>query len=72
MISVDFIPDSKRLASGSKDSTIIIWDIGTAKLNLHLKEFRLVNSAAFSPDGKILACESEDGSIKLLNMDKKC
>ena len=64
--SVAFSPNSKILASGSRDNTIKLWDVttGIEKMSLvgHSSE---VTSVMFSPDGKTLASGSNDKTIKL-------
>ncbi len=77
--SVVFSPDGKTLASGSCKTTdsnniclqgeIILWDVENRKDKQHLSITRQpdndnrVISVAFSPDGKILASGSWDGTI---------
>ncbi len=60
--SVTFNPDGKKLASGSYDGTVILWDVDKRQaigepLGNHDKT---VWSVAFSPDGNLLAAGSED------------
>ena len=64
--SVAFSSDGTKIASGSSDSTIRLWDLASGKelsvLRGHESE---VVSVAFSPDGKTLASGSDDKSIRI-------
>ena len=69
--SLAFQPNSYRLASGSWDETIRIWNVGD-NLNLqHVHTLRGhtddVFSVAWSPDGQTLASASRDGTVRLWN-----
>ena len=59
-------PDGSKIASGSADFTVMLWNIETGDLlqtfTGHLGEVR---SVAFSPDGKLLASRGDDLEIKL-------
>ena len=70
--SLAFKPNSYVLASGSRDKTIRIWDVGNNKRR-HVRTLRghtdWVYSVAWSPDGRTLASASLDGTVRLWNPD---
>ena len=67
--TVSFSPDSKILASGSRDTTIKLWDVKTGKLIRTIEDSGSIVSISFSPDGKTLASGSGDHTIKLWNVN---
>ncbi len=56
--TLDLSPDNKRLASGSIDGQIRIWDLSSGEdlLVLNSKQIKSVLRLRFSPDGQKLGC----------------
>ncbi|KAK5657213.1 hypothetical protein OQA88_3271 [Cercophora sp. LCS_1] len=66
VMSVAFSPDSKLVASGSRDKTIKIWDMATGACMQTLEGHgSFVRSVAFSPDSKLIASGSHDDTVKI-------
>ncbi len=72
VFSVVFSPDGKYLASGSRDTTVKLWNVESQKEVATLQgHSRSVRSVAFSPDGKYLASGSYDKTIKLWSVESQ-
>jgi tRNA A-37 threonylcarbamoyl transferase component Bud32 len=63
---VAFSPDGRRIASGSWDGTVKVWEALTGQQLLTLQGHTgAVISVAFSPDGRRLASGNGDGPVKV-------
>ncbi|KAF7982115.1 hypothetical protein HWV62_29831 [Athelia sp. TMB] len=65
--SVAFSPDGRRIASGSDDQSIRVWDAETCTLiaGPFVGHTGRVESVAFSPDGQRIVSGSDDQSVRL-------
>ncbi|KAG8835384.1 hypothetical protein FRC18_000592 [Serendipita sp. 400] len=69
--SIAFSPDGCRIASGSADKTVRLWDAETGQaIGEPMRAHRsTVASVAFSPDGRQIASGSWDTTIHLLDAE---
>ncbi len=66
VLSVAYSTDGRKIASGSRDQTTIIWNSNTGQSLLTLKgHTSVVSSVAFSKDGKQIASGSWDKTVKI-------
>lgn len=71
--SVSFSPDSKFIATASRDKTVKIWSLDGKKQLVVLREEKGegFNSVAFSPDGTLMATGSWDNTAKIWSREGK-
>ncbi len=60
VLAVAWSPDSKRIASGSRDRTVQVWNASNGDMQFHLDHGRDVETVAWSPDGNRIASGSDD------------
>ena len=66
VLTLAFSPDGTKLASGSKDKTVRLWNTATNEELVTLrKHASWINALAFSPNGKMLASGSADKTVQL-------
>ncbi|MDW8122985.1 MAG: hypothetical protein RMK62_11815, partial [Armatimonadota bacterium] len=64
--SVSFSPDGTRIASGSDDNTVRLWEVATGRQVKRMEGHTdWVRSVSFSPDGTLIASGSLDGTIRI-------
>ena len=64
--SVAFDPSGSRLASGSYDQSVKVWELSTGECVATLEgHSSFVRSVAFDPSGSRLASGSDDRSVKV-------
>jgi WD40 repeat protein len=63
---IAFSPDSRRIATGSGDKTIMIWDADSGQRLFTLRgHHSTIATLAFSPDGTRLASGAMDGTVRI-------
>ena len=66
--AVAFSRDGKSLATASRDSTAILWDVAQCRPIAHLRGHRSdVFAIAVAPNGQLVATSSKDRTVKLWN-----
>ncbi|MFV9506462.1 MAG: WD40 repeat domain-containing serine/threonine protein kinase [Oscillochloridaceae bacterium umkhey_bin13] len=65
VLSLAFSADSRLLASGGRDNTVMIWELPSGVLRHRLRGHSAeVDSVAFLPDGSSLVSASENGTVR--------
>ena len=63
---MSFSPDGTKVASGSGDKTVKLWDVTSGECLQTLEGHSdCVTSVSFSPDGTKVASGSDDKTVKL-------
>lgn len=66
-----FFPDNLKLATGSDDNQIKVWDVETgAEIRSFDEHSAKINDLAISPDGSFLASASDDNTAKWWNLEQ--
>jgi WD40 repeat protein len=63
-----FSPDGRTVATAGVDRSIKLWDLGTGKELVSLKDDHWLKSVAFSPDGRWLAYAGGHETVGLLDL----
>lgn len=69
--ALEFSPDGTRLAIGSADHKITVWDIPSGQMWATLSDdTRNVKRLAWRPDGHVLVSASTDNTLRLWSLDE--
>jgi WD40 repeat protein len=69
-MSLAFCKDGKRLASGSRDGEVKLWEFPSGRELLAFKGHSgAVTAVAFHPDGRQLATASYDHTVRLWDVN---
>lgn len=69
---LDFTTDSRKLASGSQDGTVIVWDVETEKPLVTLTGHTgFIKGLRFLEDSKTLISGGNDGTVRLWDIDTR-
>ncbi|MGB3295557.1 MAG: NB-ARC domain-containing protein [Phormidesmis sp.] len=67
--SVAYSPDGKMIASGSDDTTVLLWDTDKGEVTHRFTQSELgIKAVAFSPNGQYLAAGGEDQLVYIWDL----
>jgi WD40 repeat protein len=64
-VDVKWSPDSKRIATASRDPSVRIWDVESRELLFSLDHSDFVYEVDWSPDGRMIASACKDGMVRV-------
>ena len=66
VFAIAWSPDSTRLASGSYDRTVQVWNtLAGSRLYTYSRHTDVVEAVAWSPDGALIASCSDDQTVQV-------
>lgn len=69
--SLSFSPDGKFLAAAGIDKALVVWNVNSGNIVLHLSELEGAESIDYSPDGSTMAVAGIDGNIRFVDTKKR-
>jgi WD40 repeat protein len=69
VVGVAFSPSGERIASGSNEGVLRVWEVATGSEVFEARQAREVVDVAFSPDGRWVASGGADGRAHVWDAD---
>jgi WD40 repeat protein len=67
--TIEWSPDGRRLATGSYDGTVLVWDAAASSVSHTFFHPRLVNGVRWSHDGRLVASACADATCRLWDVE---